>query len=180
MQLEPEAGVGAVDAVTGDGLGKGHARPGRCGDVEPLALEHRAHDRLHAVDHVVLLDERHLDVELGELGLAVGAGVLVPEAARDLVVALHAADHQQLLEQLGRLRQGVERARLDAGRHQVIARALRGRARQVRRLDLEEVAFVQHLAHGRDHAVAQGDRALELRPAQVERAVPQTDDLVDV
>ena len=36
------------------------------------------------------VDERHLDVELGELGLAVGAQVLVAEAARDLVVALEA------------------------------------------------------------------------------------------
>ena len=40
-------------------------------------------------------------------GCAVGAEVLVTEAARDLVVALEAADHQQLLEQLRRLRQRV-------------------------------------------------------------------------
>ena len=39
---------------------------------------------------VVVLDERHLDVELGELGLAVGAQVLVAEAAGDLEVAVEA------------------------------------------------------------------------------------------
>jgi hypothetical protein len=57
-----------------------------------------------------LTDERHLDVELGELGLAVGARILVAEAARDLHVAADAADHQDLLEDLRRLRQRVERA----------------------------------------------------------------------
>ena len=92
---------------------RGH---GGGGTAKPSACEHRAHHRLHAVDHVVLVDERHLEVELGELGLAVGAQVLVAEAAGDLVVALEAADHQQLLEQLRRLRQRVERAGLDPRR----------------------------------------------------------------
>ena len=36
------------------------------------------------------LDEAHLQVELGELGLAVGAQVLVAEAAHDLEVAVEA------------------------------------------------------------------------------------------
>ena len=91
------------------------------------------------LDHVLLGDERHLEVQLGELGLAVGARVLVAEATRDLVVPLEPADHQQLLEQLRRLGQRVERARLDPRRHEVVARALGRRARQVGRLDLQEV-----------------------------------------
>ncbi len=41
---------------------------------------------------------------------------LVPEAARDLVVAVDAGDHEHLLEQLRRLRQGVPVARLDPAR----------------------------------------------------------------
>ena len=60
----------------------------------------RDEDLLGERDHVVLVDEGHLDVELGELGLPVGAEVLVAVAPGDLVVALHAGDHQQLLEQL--------------------------------------------------------------------------------
>ena len=178
LQLEAEAGVGPVDAVTGDRLGEGHPRPRRRRDVEPRALEHRSHHRLGGVDHVVLVDERHLDVELGELGLAVGAGVLVAEAARDLVVALEAAHHQQLLEQLGRLRQGVERPGLDARGNQVVARALRRRARQVRGLDLEEVPLVQDLAHRGDRLVAQRDGALERLAPEVERAVLEAQALV--
>jgi hypothetical protein len=54
-------------------------------------------------------------VELGELGLAVGPQGLVAEAAHDLVVTLDPGHHQQLLEQLGGLGQGVELARGPGG-----------------------------------------------------------------
>ena len=68
--------------------------------------------------------ERHLDVDLRELGLAVGAQVLVAEAPHDLEVAVEARDHQELLVELRRLRQRVELARVDAAGHEVVARAL--------------------------------------------------------
>ena len=55
-------------------------------------------------------EERGLDIDLRELGLAVGAQVFVAEALGDLVVAVEARHHQQLLEQLGRLRQREEHA----------------------------------------------------------------------
>ena len=90
--------------------------------------------------------ERHLDVDLRELGLAVGAQVLVAEAAHDLEVAVHARHHQDLLEDLRRLRQREELARVHAARHQVVARALRRRLRQDRRLDLPEALRVEVLA----------------------------------
>ena len=73
----------------------------------------------------VLGRERHLDVDLRELGLAIGAQVLVAEALDDLEVAVEPADHQDLLEDLRRLRQRVELARVHAARHEVVARALR-------------------------------------------------------
>src|SRR5699024_11800399 len=66
------------------------------------------HDALPISEDVVGFDEAHLDIELGELGLPVGPEVFVSEAARDLVVAFQARDHQQLLEQLRRLRQRSE------------------------------------------------------------------------
>ena len=56
-------------------------------------------------------DERRLDVDLRELRLAVGAQILVAEAARDLEVAVEAGHHEQLLVDLRRLRQRVELAR---------------------------------------------------------------------
>ena len=82
--------------------------------------------------------ERHLHVELRQLLQPVGAEVLVPEAARDLVVALEARDREQLLVDLRRLRQGEEAAALKAGRDEEVARALRRRLRHDRRLDVDE------------------------------------------
>ncbi len=61
----------------------------------------------HAHD-VLLPHEGHLHVDLGELRLAVGAQVFVPETAHDLVVAVKAGNHQQLLEKLRRLGQRIE------------------------------------------------------------------------
>ena len=50
-----------------------------------VGVEHRLADHGH---DVVGVGEAHLDVELHELELAVGAQVLVAQAARDLVVAV--------------------------------------------------------------------------------------------
>ncbi len=128
----------------------------------------------HAVDerdHVLLLDERELHVELGELGLAVRAQVLVPEAARDLVVALEAADHQDLLEELRRLRQRVPRAALESARHEEVACALGRRAGHHRRLDLEEALLVQVVAYAGDHVVAKLEVPAHVLAAEVEVAV---------
>ena len=99
----------------------------------------RREHRLDRLEHVLLGDEAHLEVELVELaGRAVGARVLVAEARRDLEIAVEARDHQQLLELLRRLRQRVELAGMHARRHQEVARALGRRRGQDRRLELEE------------------------------------------
>ena len=52
------------------------------------------HETFEQVEDVFLFDERHLTVNLGKLGLTVGAEVLVTEAAHDLEVAVHAGHHQ--------------------------------------------------------------------------------------
>ena len=98
------AQVRLVGAVFAHRLGVGNARPGRgrhrlaVGEL----LEHAADDRLHRREHIVLLDEAHLDVELVEFaGQAVGARVLVAEAGRDLEIAVEARHHQELLVLLG-------------------------------------------------------------------------------
>ena len=90
----------------------------------------------------------HLQVDLRELQLAVGAQVLVAEAARDLEVAVEAGDHQDLLEDLRRLRQRVELARMHAAGDQKIARALGRGLGQDRRFDLEKSLLAQAFANG--------------------------------
>ena len=149
-----------------------------CGPAD--ALEDVRQQPLVDRDHVLDVDEGHLDVELGELGLAVGAGRLVAEAARHLVVALEAGDHQQLLEQLRRLRQRVEGALLLAAGDEEVAGALGGRAGQDRRLDVDEALAVEELAHRRDDPVAQHQRLAHLLAAQVEVAVAQPRVLADL
>ena len=77
-----------------------------------LARVPRTRDRvLERGEHIVLVDERQLDVELRELRLAIRAKVLVAHAVRELEIAVEARDHAELLVQLRRLRQRVEAAR---------------------------------------------------------------------
>ena len=124
------------------------------------------------------VDEGHLDVDLGELRLTVGAQVLVAEAARDLVVALDARDHEQLLEELRGLRQRVELAGIHTARHDEVARALRRRLAQDRRLDLHETAVLERLAEALSDAVAQLQRCEHLGTPDVEVALLHARELV--
>ena len=114
------------------------------------------------------------------LGLAVGAQVLVAEAARDLVVAVGPRDHEDLLEELRRLRQGVETVRLQAHRDEEVARALGRRLGQHRRLDLEEALLVEVGARRLHDVVAQDQVGEHRRAPQVEVAVLQAQRLVDL
>ena len=124
--LDGDAQVRLVRAVAQHRILVGQAREGRPGDGALGELREDAiHDRFQRFEHVLLLDEGHLDIELVELaGGAVGARVLVAEAGRDLEVTVEARRHDQLLELLGSLRQGVEGAGMEPARHQEITRAL--------------------------------------------------------
>ena len=57
---------------------------------------------------------------MSELGLTVRLGALVPVAARDLEVAVEAADHQHLFELLRTLYQRVELARRPRRHHKLL------------------------------------------------------------
>ena len=85
---------------------------------------------LQEAHQVLLLGEAQLQVKLRELRLTVCPQILVPEAAGDLEITLEAGDHEELLELLRRLGQGVEVTPLQPAGHQVIARALRRRRRK--------------------------------------------------
>ena len=54
-------------------------------------LEDAADDRLDSVEHILLLDKAHLEVELVKFTrAAVGAAVLVTKTGRDLEIAVEA------------------------------------------------------------------------------------------
>ena len=63
---------------------------------------------LKQVDDIFLVDKRHLTVDLREFRLPVGTQVFVAEALGYLEVPVESRYHQQLLEGLRALRQGVE------------------------------------------------------------------------
>ena len=101
-ELHGEADIGLVGPEAVDGFAVGEARKGRreegpIGHDGSCDLDGHGLDETH---HVFLVDEAHLEVELRELGPAIGAQVLVAEAVCDLEVAVDAADHEQLLELL--------------------------------------------------------------------------------
>ena len=145
MNFERKAQVWFVRAEPQQGVGVGKTREWRLGHfpVSELAEETKKEFLDHGED-VLLLDKGHLEVELVEFaGGAVGAGVFVTEAGRDLEVAIKAGHHEQLLELLRCLRQRVEAAGVEPARHEVIARALGRAAGENGRLELGK-AHVRH------------------------------------
>ena len=179
LHREPDVGLVRAEAfkrrLVGQrrerGFEDGPVRDRRVGDLDRHRLDERHHGRL--------VDEAHLEVELGELGLAIAAQVLVAVAAGDLHVAVDAGDHQQLLELLRALRQGVDGPGLEPARDDEVAGALGRALDQGRRLDLDEPVRVVDLADRLDHPAAEHQAPLHRLPADVEVAVLEPQALVD-
>ena len=179
-QLHAVAGVGPVGAVAIHGLVPGEAREG-LGQLNALhGLPDRTDQLFVEGQDLLLVHEAHLHVQLGELRLAIGAQVFVAEAAGHLVIALQAAHHQQLLEQLGRLGQGEPFATTNPRGHQVIAGAFGGGAGQHRRFHLDEALLFEEAAGGLDREVTQAQVAVHALAAQIQVAVAQTQLLAGV
>ena len=143
LDLQAEAQVGLVGPVDGNRLGVRHAAERPRESSTPISSKRGGERALDDLEDQFRRGERHLEVDLRELELPVGAQRLVAEAAGDLHVAVEARDHQDLLEELRRLRQRVELARMHAARHQEVARAFRRGLREDRRLDLVEALVVE-------------------------------------
>ena len=95
--LDVKAQVRLIGAVVLHGIGIGHARDwglNVVADELPQLLDNLFTKR----NDIVLIHEGHLHVQLGKFRLAVCAEVLIAVAPCNLVVALHAGHHQQLLE----------------------------------------------------------------------------------
>ena len=134
------------------------------------ALNHR----LNGVKHILLLNERHLHIKLIEIrGRAVGARVFIPKTRGDLEILVKARHHDQLLEELRRLRQRIEFTGMQTRRHQKIARALRGRRGNDRGLIFAEI-HAPHAAADRGHNIrAQLHVVLHHLAAQIKIAIAQ-------
>ena len=178
--LHRDAHVGLVDAVFVHRLVPGHAQERRL-DLDAVDFLEESREVILDERHYVLFgDEAHLEVELGELGLAVGAEVFVAEALDYLHVAVAAGDHEELLEELRRLRQRVEAAGVDAARHEVVARALGRGLREHRRFDVDEAVVGEVVARVARDVVADAQVALHRIAADVEVAVFHAQVFVDI
>jgi len=149
------------------------------GDAEHL-LEYRPEHPFENGADLRFAQERGLAVDLGEFGLAVGAQVLVAEALGDLVVAVVARDHEQLLEELRRLRQREELPGVHPRGHEVVARAFGRRAGEHRRLDVDEALRIEILPHRHGGAIAQLQVLLHRLAAQVDHAVREPHGLGEI
>ena len=137
-------------------------------------LKHTCQNRPDRVEHVLLADKAHFQVELVEVRRrTVRTRVFVAEAGRDLEILVIARDHDQLLELLRCLRQRIELAGMQARRHEEVACALRRRGRNDRRLVFAEILAPHALAHRAHHIRAQRHIALHILAAQVEEAIAQ-------
>src|SRR5215469_12825024 len=132
-----QAHIRLVAAIQAKGLVVAHARE-REVNLEAAGLEGGSQKSLYYFIDPLGLRIRHFQVDLGEFGLAICPQVLIAKAAHDLEVLVESRDHENLLEQLRRLRQSVKAPRLDTARYQVVACALRRRAGHEWRFDLEE------------------------------------------
>ena len=179
VDVQIEARIRPVDAVALHGLGVGHHR--HLADVVLEELGPQATNEAgHHGHHVFALDEGHLEVDLAELGLAVGSGILVAQAPADLHVAVAASDHQDLLEELRALRQGVPTARVQAAGHDEVASALGGALDEQGSLDLHEAVAREVIARELGDAASGLEDVLHARPTQVDVPVAQSRFLVDL
>ena len=170
-ELHAVAGVGPIGAEAIHGLMPGEAREGP-GQINPFdGLPDAGDQGFVELEDLLLIHEAHLDVQLGEFRLAIGPEVFIAEAAGHLVVALDAAHHQELLEQLGGLGQGKPFAAANPRRHQVVAGALRGGAGEDGGFHLDEALVLQVAAGGLDGLGPQPQVAVHALAAQIQIAV---------
>jgi hypothetical protein len=166
-QLQAEPQVGLVRPVAVHRLAVGHH-----GGLAQVHLQHLlpqlADVPAHDVQDVVAGHEAHLEVDLGELRLAVGPGILVAQALADLEVSVAPGDHEDLLEDLRALGQGVPPARIRPRGHDEVAGALRRGLDEQGCLDLQEPVLREEPARGLHRPVTRPQDLLHPRPPQID------------
>ncbi len=138
-------------------------------DIEHF-LEHRTDQLLHDAGNGTFVDETHFQIELREFGLSIRAQVLVAETTHDLVIAVQPRHHQELLENLRRLRQCKKFARVGPAGDDVIAGSFRRRFRQHRRFDIDKAVLIEEIPHCPGHRMSQAQVGEHVLPAEIQVA----------
>ena len=107
----------------------------------------------------------HFHIQLGKFRLAVGTQIFIAEAACQLEISVGSGYHQNLLEELGALRQGIKAAGVYSGGHQIIAGALWGALAENGRFNFVKAFIIKKMTHGYGYFMTQPQSVLHFRAA---------------
>ena len=171
LKLDPK--IGLVGAIAVHCFAIGHHRKLTQIDAHRV-LEDSGDHALHQIANVLFSQKGGFNIDLCELGLAVGTQVFITETFGELVIAVIAGNHQQLLEQLRALRQGKKVSIMNTAGHQVVTCTFRSGLAEHRRFNVDEAMGIKVLSHFHGDAVTQHQVVLHVGTAQVQYAVRQT------
>ena len=133
----------------------------------------------HDVHDIILVNETHFKIDLSELGLSVGARILVAKTFADLQVPVTAGDHENLLEELWTLRQRVPLSRIHARGDDEVACAFGRAPNQQRRFNFEKAMFGEEVPGMPSDFTAESEDRLHARAAKIDVPMSKSDLLVN-
>ena len=131
-------------------------------------------------ENFFLRNETGFGVELHKFELTIGTKIFVAKAPSDLVVAIDAANHAQLLEQLRALRKGIKRTWGQAARYDEVARAFWSRRNQHRGFDFDKTLIVHGPSQRGIDLGANTEVALHALGTQIDIAMSEANHFVDL
>ncbi|CDB09896.1 putative uncharacterized protein [Bacteroides sp. CAG:633] len=179
-ELHAKAQVGFIATIVLHGIGPRHTQERFSQFHTTQFLEQIFGHAFEQFDNIVLLNKRHFTVNLCKLRLTVGTQVFIAEALRNLEVTVETRYHQQLLQCLRALRQGIELTGIHTRRHYKVAGTFGSRTDEQRSLYFDEAFAVEVLAYFDGHLVTQLQILADCRTAQVQITVFHTDVVASV
>ena len=143
-------------------------------------MPHCVREATHHGHHIFAFDKAHFQVNLTEFCLTVGARILVAQAFADLDVAIESSHHQDLLEELRALWQGVPHALVESRWNDKVARAFRRALDEKRGLYFSKSVGREVVARQLRDLAARAQDVLHAWAAQVDVSVLEADFLVDL
>jgi len=174
LQFKSEPGIRLVASIAFHGFVISDSRKRNLQIFAEKIFKQPFHKAFLHFNHVVLIDKGHLQVDLGKFRLSVGPQIFVTEALCNLHISIAASHHQQLLEQLRRLRQRIKPAYVHPARNQIISGPFRSRLDQHRRFNFCKALLVKVISRDLCDIVTKSEILLHLQLPQIEISVFET------
>ena len=150
-----ETDVRLVVTILPHGIFPGHAFHHICVINAFDIFENSFYQSFKHVQNVFLFYKRHFTVDLRKLRLSVGSQILIPEAFNDLVVSIVTTHHQQLLEGLWGLGEGIKLSLIHSGRNYKISCTFWSGFDQERSFNIHELVLMQIIARRTVYSITQ-------------------------